>query len=238
MAKIAPKTLYLVDESPIERAHDDIICNDKSLQLDVKFINCALDVISRTPIEREHRGLDELAIFRLMVRCFNSSASSLKALRCGYFQPSFALIRDVMETTFLLDLFLRDRGKVEEWRTLPPKDREKRFKPVEVRKMLDQLDRYTEKRREKAYRLFSSYAAHPTPEGNSIISPEGLTKVGPFPDKRLLKAGLTELAKYIGHAAAIVDGYMEEGGAELLVSKSRLRAVWQEWSKTNMTGTS
>jgi hypothetical protein len=148
--------IYLVDETRIEAAQDATIVRSGELRDHIAIINGALDLISRLPAARPHRDEDELIVFRLMVRCFNSGASCLRLLRGGYYQPAFSMIRDVIETGFLLDLFKRDKGELVKWRSLPAREREKRFKPVEVRKRLDELDGLREGRRASAYKLLST----------------------------------------------------------------------------------
>ena len=208
--------MYLVDESRIEIQQDKTIGETPELRDHVGIINAALDYISTILRIYDHSDEDELAALRLAVRCFNSGAASLRLLRGGYYQPSFALVRDLMETTFLLDLFKRDKAALTEWRTLPAKERERRFGPFAVRSRLDVMDGYKEAKRAAAYKLLSTYASHPSPEGFRIISPDGMTKVGPFPDAGLLTAGLQELSKHLAYAAIVISGHVESDDCTVL----------------------
>jgi hypothetical protein len=49
-----------------------------------------------------------LITMRLAVRVFNAAGACLKLARGGYFQPAFAMVRDMLEIEFLSDLFRRD----------------------------------------------------------------------------------------------------------------------------------
>ena len=219
--------VYLVDESRIEAAQDGNIAANSELRDHVSVINSGLDLIPRLPAAHPHRNDDELVVFRLMVRCFNGGASCLRLLRSGYYQPAFSMIRDIVETAFLLDLFKRETAKITEWRTLPAKDREKRFAPVKVREQLDELDGFKEARRALAYKLLSTYAAHPTPEGFTIISPGWMTQVGPFPDEERLTAGLQELAKQLTYAAIVISGYADDSRPEVVAAKLGSLQLWR-----------
>jgi len=228
--------VYLVDETRIEAAQDTSIAGNIELRDHVAIINSALDLVSRLPAAHPHRSEDELTIFRLMIRCFNSAASCLRLLRSGYYQPAFTMIRDLVETTFLLDLFKRERTKIAEWRSLPAQEREKRFKPVTVRERLDALDGFSKARRAAAYKLLSTYAAHPTPEGFTIISPESSTQVGPFPNEKLLTSGLQELAKHVTYAAVVISGHADNSSDKVLATKAAFFAAFERWQPKYMPG--
>lgn len=225
---------YLVDETRIEAAQDASIAGNSELLDHVRIINFALDLVSRLPAAHPHRNEDELIVFRLMVRCFNSAASCLRLLRCGYYQPAFSMIRDLVETTFLLDLFKREGTKIAEWRSLPAQEREKRFKPVKVREHLDKLDGFSKAQRAAAYKLLSTYAAHPTPEGFTIISPESSTQVGPFPDEKRLTSGLQELAKHVTYSAVVISGHADNSSGEVLTTKAAFFAAFDLWQPKYM----
>ena len=148
-------------------------------------------------IHQPHVGEDHLVLLRLGVRLFNSSAAAINLARCGYYQPAFTMVRDLMETELLLDLFSRNRDHFTDWRTLAERERMKRFGPAKVRKILDDLDGLVERKREWAYSMLCSYAAHPTPDGWILISPNDMTQMGPFPDAGRLQAALEEIVRHL-----------------------------------------
>ena len=205
-----------------------MISANQELRNHVDLINAALDFIRRMVIAEPHRSDDHLILLRLSVRCFNSAAAALRLIRCGYWQPAFALIRDLLETMFLLDLLSHDAAEVTRWRTLPEKERKKAFSPVKVRERLDFRDGYTE--RTKAYDRLSAYAAHATPEGFVVISPQMMTQVGPFPSERHLQAALQELAKHVANVSAIIGAIVKTEAEETLVLKAAFYEGLQRWS--------
>ena len=221
--------MYLVDESRIEAQQDRTIGETPELQDHVGIINAALDCISTLLRVYDHSDEDELAALRLAVRCFNSGAASLRLLRGGYYQPSFTMVRDLVETTFLLDLFWRDKTALKEWRTLPTKERERRYRPIEVRKRLDKMDGYKEAKRAAAYKMLSTYAAHPSPEGFRIISPNGMTQIGPFPDAGLLTAGLQELSKHLANSAVEISFHVESDDSAVRSAKQTYFDTLDRW---------
>lgn len=228
--------IYLVDESQVEAAQDATIARGSELRDHVTMINCALDLISRLPIAYPHRNTDELIVFRLMVRCFNSAASCLRLLRCGYYQPAFTMIRDLVETTFLLDLFKREPTRIGEWHSLPARERERHFSPLKVRERLDELSGFIGKRRAAAYKLLSTYAAHPTPEGFSTISPDWKTQVGPFPNEKFLTAGVQELVKHLTYAAVVSYDHADHDNAKVISAKSIFFSAFAQWQPKYMPG--
>lgn len=155
-----------------------------------------------------------------MIRLLNGSIGALHLARGGLYQQSAALLRDVMEVTFLLDLFASDANELELWIALTPKKREEHFKPWKVRKKLDDRDGFKERKRDAAYKLLSSYAAHPTPEGFSVISPENMTQLGPFPSALHFKALLEEAAMRVTDAALKCLKHAGEPRSDLTAKKA------------------
>jgi hypothetical protein len=83
-----------------------------------------------------------------------------------------------------------------------------------VRTALDKRDGWTEKKREKAYKDLCAYAAHVTPEGFIVISPNDMTVIGPHPSPRALKVVIEELVKVLpsacGHFGALINPELPE----------------------------
>jgi hypothetical protein len=229
--------MYLVDESGIEEKNDSFILASDELKDHLAIINHSLDLISSIPNLIVHTNDDELVVQRLIVRCFNSAASSLRLGRCGYYQTSFAVMRDVVETSFLLDLFDKDRSQIKRWYTLPAKEREKEFKPWKVRKLLDDAEGNKEGLRGAAYKMLSNYAAHPTPEGYTIISPNHMTQVGPFPDLERLTAVLRELARHLSYAGLVIGSNTPKYHEVAFSLNIRFLTFFNEWRMKYMPGT-
>src|SRR5262249_40126330 len=135
------------------------------------------------------------------IRLFNASASTLKLALSGYYQTAALQARDLLETAFLLDLFTHDRTLIPAWRT---DANDTRFRPMNVRKLLDDRDGFAGKKRFEAYKLLCDIAGHPNPAGFRLLTsaPGGDACCGPFFDAALMTALLEELAKLIVLAAA------------------------------------
>ena len=70
--------------------------------------------------EWETQDEDDTTLQLLGARLFNSSAASINLLLSGYYQASASLAREVLETSYLVDLLANDRKR---WRAggRPPK---------------------------------------------------------------------------------------------------------------------
>lgn len=223
------ETQFLVDEANIVAAHDRLFASDEDLTNHIDTINAALNLLSRVPVLHHERSFEELAILRLAIRCFNSGAASLKLLRCGYFQPAMAMVRDLVEIDFLLSLFAKDPQSLRDWLNMSEKDRRKNFKPFMVRQRLDAIDGYSEKKRRAAYDLLNQHAAHANPVSHHLISPDGMTQIGPFSDYKLLRMGVEELVKYLCHVSITFSGLIQSDTPEVLREKAALIAALRLW---------
>ncbi len=228
--------LYLVSEARIEEDNDAIVLASPELQEHVEIINRSLDFIANIPKNVIHRDEWQLVVQRLIVRCFNSAASSLRLARGGYYQPAFSMIRDLIETTFLLDLFERKPDEIRKWTTLKPKERESRFSTFAVRKKLDDFDGNKKSLRSEIFKALSTYAAHPTPEGFAIISPNMMTQVGPFPDAERMTAVLQELAKHVSYTAVVCGTHAPDDHATASKMKAEFLVPLNKWLGKYMPG--
>ena len=106
------RSLYLVDETVIVAQNDAAVFADAALQKHVEMINRSLSLIDGALRMYAHQSDDELMIHRLAIRCFNSGAASLRLARCGYYSQCVSVVRYIMESTLLLDLFKREPAKI------------------------------------------------------------------------------------------------------------------------------
>src|SRR3546814_5877357 len=95
----------------------------------------------------------------LGMRIFNALGAALKLSLSGYHQNSALILRDVLETTFLIDYFSSNPEKIKCWRSADKKIRMKEFSPVKIREPLDARDGFTEKKRHAMNELFSELAS-------------------------------------------------------------------------------
>lgn len=158
---------------------------------------------------RQHGGSteDEKVIVLLSMRCFNAFASSIKLAMSGYFQNAAMLLRDVLETTFLIDLFTGSPDLIEQWRFADKRKLKGEFGPAAVRKKLDFREGLTGKKREETYRLFSELAAHPTMKSAWMLRPQngGDAHMGPFMEENALLAVISEMGKLALQFGDLVD---------------------------------
>jgi hypothetical protein len=154
---------------------------DEKLQMQVSIVEGAMDLAF---ILRQFETSDEdLKVAQVLgMRTFNAFAASLKLALSGYHQNSALILRDVLETVFLLDLFESDRSLIERWRLADKKTRLKHFRPVKVREALDARDGFATKKRSEIYDLFCDLAGHPTMKSALMMRPQknGDAVIGPF----------------------------------------------------------
>jgi len=221
-----------IDESPTEAEHDRIVINDQELRDHLKLFHKSFEVLNQCL--RTHSYADDteaLVILRLMARAFNTAGACLKLARAGYFQPAFAMVRDLLEVEFLADLFVRDRQNLRRWISVDAKIRKKEFKQVSIREALDRLDGYTEKKRAKAYALLSTHATHVDLDGFQIISPGSMTQIGPFPSEKILVALFQELAKHFQFVCIHLIKLLNPSEPEILTAVNSLDQVLVDWRK-------
>jgi hypothetical protein len=168
----------------------ELVAADEKLMLHLDVSERAMDVLDcfrQMPTEDE----DLKVIQVLGMRQFNALAASIKLMFSGYTQISAMIMRDILETVFLVDLFNRDKPAITRWRSATKKERLQEFRPVKVREFLDDQDGFTNKRRAALYDMFSELAGHP---GIAMLRPKNIdARSGPFLDPSALEAALSEL---------------------------------------------
>jgi hypothetical protein len=176
----------------------------EDLSLHARMIERAMNMLDYMSKRCPHSGEDELVLQMLAARLFNSGASAMKLLMGGYYQSTVALMRDILETTFLLDFFHSNRDQIAVWRACDEKKRNREFGAMKIRMSLDDRDGYTERKREAAYQLLCQLGTHPTYTGFQMLQAKGSNKiiVGPFFEPASLDAVLSELAKTIMQSGA------------------------------------
>lgn len=205
--------LYLVDETAIEHRQDEFILSSPVLQKHVAMINENLNCIERALRTYDHRSTDELIVLRLAARCFNSGAAALRLARMGYYNQCLSLVRDLMEVTLLLDLFERDPATISEWTNASEDGRFKKFSPIKVRLRLEEIEKQSGKtplNRQPTYQRFCTYGTHASPESFVLISPDTMTKIGPFPDEDRLKVMIEEIVQHLTFAVIVFLSHLDD----------------------------
>jgi hypothetical protein len=108
--------LHLGEEELREKALE-IVATESRLQIHLAIIEASMDLADKL---RQFETIDEdLKVVQLLgMRTFNAFAASLKLALSGYGQNSALIMRDILETVFLLDLFRGDRTRVQRWALL------------------------------------------------------------------------------------------------------------------------
>ena len=90
------------------------------------------------------------------MRVFTAVCAGISLAFSGYGQSSALVLRDIVETTNLLDRFSGDGKAVERFRFAETKVELREFSPVKVRIALDRRDRRDDRRSESQYRCCPS----------------------------------------------------------------------------------
>jgi hypothetical protein len=230
-----PQPFTWFDEALIEKKHDEIVRGNRELQDHLLLTHRAFELLHAAIRNCPYEGDDDaLVVLRLVARIFNTTGACLKLARAGYFQPAFTMVRDILEIEFLSDLFCRDRGQLRKWIDLDERSRNREFKQVTVRKLLDELDGFREQRRGEAYRLLSKHAAHVNPDGFHVISPDNMTQIGPFPSEDALVALFQELAKHLQWACIHLLKLLHSENPTILLAKDAFERALISWRRRYM----
>ena len=210
------EVLHSINESP-------------DLALHVSLIERAM-TLSRLLIMSPYEDDDFRIIKMLSIRVFNAFGASQLLLFSGYHQKSGMVMRDIIETVNLLDLFSSEPELIEQWRNADDRQRKKKFSPAAIRKILDKRDGDTSRKREKTYKMFSELAAHPNMHAQHMLKPYKSDQIitGPYMEGASLTAGLTEMARLARQYGEVVDRLLpQEWNQE--ESRESFRAANQEW---------
>ena len=215
--KIRSETLYIIE-------------TDTYLKVQLDLLQLALDMVLTLSTKHHNKNDDELTLQLLGIRSFNFASSSLKLALSGYHQPAFVLLRDTLETTFLIEYFSHYPEQIKIWRDSDNEKIKTQFKPATIRKELFKKDKI--EGRAKIYALFSEYASHASPRGFVMTASNEISLIGPFSDKKLLKAFLEELAQRYVLFAMQFSQHFDNIGLELLAHKevflTNLDLLWSE----------
>ncbi len=225
-------SLHKQEEMLREKA-TEIVEGSDCLALHVSVVEHAMDLAD---VLRQFQTKDEdLKVVQMLgMRIFNAFGASLKLAMSGYSQNSALVLRDVLETVFLMDLFKTDRAKIEQWRFADKKERMKKFKPIDVRMALDARDGFDSKKRAELYELFSELAGHPTMKSVSMMRPQkdGVAVIGPFIEGTSLEAVLSEMGRLAIQAGEHLDAFLPQNWAKSLASRVAFAKVKQQWIDT------
>lgn len=230
--------LHSAEEQLREKA-TEVIAVDSNLQLHLVVVECTMDLADM--LRQFETDDEDLKVVQLLgMRMFNAFGASLKLAFSGYGQNSALIMRDVLETVFLLDLFRGDRTLIESWRSADKKARMKEFKPVKVRMALDSRDGFTSKKREKIYELFSELAGHPTMKSAWMMRPQkdGDAVIGPFVEATALEAVISEMGRLAVQVGEVLNEFYPAEWTEALAARTAFAEAKQSWLATYYPTTS
>lgn len=174
---------------------------------------------------------DLKVIQMLAMRVFNAFGASLKLALSGYSQNSVLILRDILETVFLLDFFSGEPSLTAKWRVADAKTIRQDFSPAAVRKALDERYGHTTRKREELYKLFSELAGHPTMKSPMMMRPErgGNAVIGPFVEKISLDAVLSEMGRLAVQAGQHLAAFYPEKWEEAKEPRASLAKATRDW---------
>ena len=184
-------------------------------------------VLRQFPTDDEDMKLIQI----LGMRMFNAFGSCTKLGLSGYNQNSALIMRDVLETVFLLDWFKDNKNDIERWRLADRRERMKHFSPLRVREALDARDGFTEKKRAKHYELLSELAAHPTMSSVLMMRPQqdGDAVIGPFIESTTLEAVLAELGRLAIQGGEVLDHFFPETWNDAVAARAAFSELKLQW---------
>jgi len=135
----------------------------------------------------------------------------MKLTLSGYYQNTALILRDILETVFLIDLFTFDASAIARWRTLQGAAHWNEFKPAKVRDALDKRDKLSNRKRAKLYGLLSELAGHASLKGVAMLRPLGMdAQIGPFFDPTALQATLDEMGQLAVQAGELASAFVPD----------------------------
>lgn len=232
------ESLHAQEEQLRERALA-LLEQEAKLALHIAVVEQAMDL---GDLLRQFPTADEdLRVIQILgMRMFNAFGASLKLALSGYFQNSALLMRDILETVFLIDLFDGDRTLIAKWRFADRKTLREDFSPAAVRKALDARYGHTSKRREEMYRLFSELAGHPTMKSAWMMRPQkdGDAVIGPFMERTSLEAVLSEMGRIAVQAGQHLVAFLPRDWEPGFGPRMAFVEVTKQWFATFYPGES
>lgn len=199
------------NERYLREGATQIILDNPKLSLHFQAIERAM-TIAKLIVEFPTGDEDFKVIKMLCIRLFNAFGASQSLMFSGYHQNSGMILRDILETLFLMDLFRTDRTVIKRWRLADYKARKKEFSPKAVREFLNRRDGVNENKRAEVYKMFSDLSVHPNMHSQHMLRPEkgGDIVMGPFIEATTLQAGLSELGRLAIQAGDVMNAFFPE----------------------------
>lgn len=175
---------------------------------------------------------EDMRIIQILgMRMFNALGASLKLAFSGYIQNAALIMRDILETVFLLNLFRIEHDAIRRWRIADKRERFREFSPVKVRNALDEHDGFEGEKRAKYYAMFSELAGHPNMNSILMMRPsrDGDAVIGPFIELTSLEAVLSEMGCLAIQVGEQLDAFFPQKWACGKASRDAFARMKLEW---------
>lgn len=174
-----------------------IVAEESYLQDHFQLIETYMDCVDMVR-QSNKKSTRSTALVGLFHRTFDASSYCLRSAMSGNYTGSAMYARDILETQFLLDYLLDAPHRPEAWFESDPKNPPKEYKPVEVRKFLDNRDGFKGQKRAQNYKALSVLGAHPNPGGLELKRDGGRAiHCGPFKQRTTLEQCVQEAARAV-----------------------------------------
>lgn len=219
-----------IHEQGLREKAEAFITENTALRLHLTIIEHAMDLADQfrqIPVEDE-----DLKVLQIMgMRTFNALGASLNLALSGYFQNSALIMRDILETVFLLSYFSSDRAEISIWRHADKAERKRKYAPVHIRMKLDKRDGFTVGKRRKAYEMFCELAAHPTMQSDYMMRPDrdGDAVIGPFMTISVLEAVLSEMGQLAVQVGTILAVFLVDYGNTAAIERRAFERDMHRW---------
>ena len=204
-----------------------VFASEEYLQEHLELIEAYMDCIEMVR-RSAPSGNRHVALVGLFLRTFDASSYCVRSAMSGNYTGCAMYARDLLETQFLLGYLLDEPGRPEAWLSSDPTSSPEEYKPVVIRKYLDERDGFTERKREKSYKALSTLGAHPSAGGLELKRDGGKAiHSGPFKQRDTLEACIQEAARVVLPLSELLHDYCVsevENGANIT---SRLSLILQ-----------
>lgn len=184
-----------------------VVASEEYLRDHLELIEAYMDCVEM--VRRSGPSGDRhIALMGLFLRTFDASSYCVRSAMSGNYTGSAMYARDILETQFLLSYLMDELGRPETWLSSDPKTPPEEYKPVVVRKYLDDRDGFVEKKRMQSYKALSTLGAHPSPGGLELKRDGGKAiHSGPFKQRNTLEQCIQEAARVILPLCGMLHGY-------------------------------
>jgi len=220
-------------EEKVRDLSEQHLSENAKLILHLQIAEGAMDLLDLLRQYEDADDEDIRTVRHLGLRMFNAQGAAIKLAMSGYFQNAALVMRDLLETVFLVDLFSTDKDSIKRWREADTSKKREEFRPINIRKALDERDGFTTEKRAEMYRMFSKLAGHPTVEGFAMLRPAGMdAQGGPFFDPTALIATLAELGRLAVQVGETALRYLPEDYEKATPAREKFGISRDAWVDT------